>query len=72
VDGGGLLIGDTLAMIGDMAVALRISFSPIVLASRVPHTGLPATTGVTGPLSSPGTAGLGGDGGLNQCARELK
>ena len=52
-------------MTGDMAVASRFSFSPIVLASRGARTGLPATTGVTGPLSSPCAAGLGGDGGAS-------
>ncbi len=52
-------------MIGDMAVASRFSLFPVVLASRGARTGLPTTTGVTGPLSSPYAAGLGGDGGAS-------
>jgi hypothetical protein len=52
-------------MIGDNAVASRFSFSPVVLASSGARTGLPATTGVTGPLSNPCAAGLGGDGGAS-------
>ena len=52
-------------MTGDMAVASQFPFSPIVLTSRGACTGFPATTGVTGPLSCPCAAGLGGDGGAN-------
>jgi len=53
-------------MMGDAALASRLSFFAVVLTSRGARTGLPATTGVTGPLSSPGAAGLGGDGGASE------
>jgi len=52
-------------MIGDIAVASRFTFFPVTLASRGARTGLPATTGVTGPLSSQGAVGLSGDGGAS-------